>query len=171
MNLRPAAALALVGWYLMVPPTGRDYSMGNVGVPRTPEDNYWLSPGAADAYARAATRRGDPGARGRQVGEVRRTSRSHLETVFGGGGSSVCVAPKPPVRSRESARPTQNRRHSRLDRSRRWWWCRTPPMGESYPLNRLDQRKASSTKYGSSRFRGSSPLPSHRPPVAAPIGL
>jgi len=106
MNLRPAAALALVGWYLMVPPTGRDYSMGNVGVPRTPEDNYWLSPGAADAYARAATRRGDPGARGRQVGEVRRTSRSHLETVFGGGGSLYVLRPSHQfVRGSQRARP------------------------------------------------------------------
>jgi hypothetical protein len=33
MNLRHAAALALVGWYLMMPPTGRDYSMGNVDAP------------------------------------------------------------------------------------------------------------------------------------------
>ncbi len=40
MTIRHAAALALVSWYLMMPPTGRDYSMGNVGVPRTPEDNY-----------------------------------------------------------------------------------------------------------------------------------
>src|SRR5208282_3864588 len=34
MTMQPAAALALVGWYLMVPSTGRDYSRGNVGVCR-----------------------------------------------------------------------------------------------------------------------------------------
>jgi hypothetical protein len=33
MKRRHAAALALVGWYLMVPPTGRDYPMGNVDAP------------------------------------------------------------------------------------------------------------------------------------------
>lgn len=33
MNLRHAAALALVGWYMMIPPTSRDYPMGNVSAP------------------------------------------------------------------------------------------------------------------------------------------
>ena len=33
MNLRHAAALTLVGWYLMMPPTGRDYPLGNVDAP------------------------------------------------------------------------------------------------------------------------------------------
>ena len=33
MRSRHAAALALVGWYLMVPPAGRDYPMGNVAAP------------------------------------------------------------------------------------------------------------------------------------------
>jgi len=31
-------ALALVGWYLMMPPTSRDYPMGNVDAPL----NEWL---------------------------------------------------------------------------------------------------------------------------------
>jgi len=35
MNLRHAAAIALVGWYLMMPLTGRDYPMGNVDAPLT----------------------------------------------------------------------------------------------------------------------------------------
>ena len=35
MKPRHAAALALVGWYLMMPPTGRDYPMGNVDAPLT----------------------------------------------------------------------------------------------------------------------------------------
>jgi hypothetical protein len=30
-----AAALAIVGWYMMMPPTGRDYPMGNVDAPLT----------------------------------------------------------------------------------------------------------------------------------------
>ena len=38
MKLHHAAALALVGWYLMMPPTGRDYPMGNVDAPL----NQWL---------------------------------------------------------------------------------------------------------------------------------
>ena len=38
MRSRHAAALALVGWYLMVPPMGRDYPMGNVDAPLT----QWL---------------------------------------------------------------------------------------------------------------------------------
>ena len=63
-------------------------------VPRTPEDNYWLSPGAADAYPRAATRRYETGARGRQVGEVRRASRSYLELVFGGLGILCVLRPR-----------------------------------------------------------------------------
>jgi hypothetical protein len=33
MSLRHAAALALIGWYLIVPPSGRDYPMGNVNTP------------------------------------------------------------------------------------------------------------------------------------------
>ena len=33
MKRRHAAALVLVGWYLMVPPTGRDFPMGNVDAP------------------------------------------------------------------------------------------------------------------------------------------
>lgn len=33
MNLRHAAALALVGWYLMVPPTGRDNQTRNADAP------------------------------------------------------------------------------------------------------------------------------------------
>jgi hypothetical protein len=33
MKPRHTAALALVGWYLMMPPTGRDYRMGNVEAP------------------------------------------------------------------------------------------------------------------------------------------
>jgi hypothetical protein len=33
MILRHSAALAFVGWYLMVPPTGRDYPMGNACQP------------------------------------------------------------------------------------------------------------------------------------------
>jgi len=33
-----AVALALVGWYLMVPPMGRDYPRGNVDAPLT----QWL---------------------------------------------------------------------------------------------------------------------------------
>ena len=35
MRPRHAVALALVGWYLMVPPTGRDYPRGNVDAPLT----------------------------------------------------------------------------------------------------------------------------------------
>lgn len=35
MKLRHAAALALVGWYLMMPPTSRDYPMGKVDAPLT----------------------------------------------------------------------------------------------------------------------------------------
>jgi hypothetical protein len=35
MNPRHAAALALIGWYPMLPPTGRDYLMGNVDAPLT----------------------------------------------------------------------------------------------------------------------------------------
>ena len=35
MRLSHAAALALVGWYLMAPPTGRDYPRGNVNAPLT----------------------------------------------------------------------------------------------------------------------------------------
>jgi len=35
MKPRHAAAFALVGWYLMLPPTGRDYPMGNVDAPLT----------------------------------------------------------------------------------------------------------------------------------------
>ena len=35
MNLRHAAALALVGWYLMIPPTSTEYPMGNVNAPLT----------------------------------------------------------------------------------------------------------------------------------------
>jgi hypothetical protein len=35
MNLRHAAALALVGWYMLIPPTSRDYPMGNVNAPLT----------------------------------------------------------------------------------------------------------------------------------------
>jgi hypothetical protein len=38
MNPRHAAALALVGWYLMFPPTSRDYPTGNVDAPLT----QWL---------------------------------------------------------------------------------------------------------------------------------
>jgi hypothetical protein len=34
-SIRHAAALALVGWYMMMPPTGRDYPMGNVDAPLT----------------------------------------------------------------------------------------------------------------------------------------
>jgi hypothetical protein len=33
MKLRHAAALALMGWYLLIPPTSRDYPMGNVDAP------------------------------------------------------------------------------------------------------------------------------------------
>lgn len=33
MKPRHAAAIALVGWYLMMPPTGRDYPMGNLDAP------------------------------------------------------------------------------------------------------------------------------------------
>jgi len=33
MKSSHAAALALVGWYLMIPPSGRDYPMGNVNAP------------------------------------------------------------------------------------------------------------------------------------------
>jgi len=33
MKLRHAAALALVGWYMIIPPTSRDYPMGNVDAP------------------------------------------------------------------------------------------------------------------------------------------
>ena len=35
MSIRHAAALAIVGWYMMMPPTGRDYPMGNVDAPLT----------------------------------------------------------------------------------------------------------------------------------------
>jgi hypothetical protein len=38
MKTRQAAAFALVGWYLMMPPTGRDFPMGNVDAPLT----QWL---------------------------------------------------------------------------------------------------------------------------------
>ena len=38
MKPRHAAAFALVGWYLMLPPTGRDYPTGNVDAPLT----QWL---------------------------------------------------------------------------------------------------------------------------------
>ena len=34
-SIRHAAALAIVGWYMMMPPTGRDYPMGNVDAPLT----------------------------------------------------------------------------------------------------------------------------------------
>jgi hypothetical protein len=33
LSRRHAAALAVLGWYLMMPPTGRDYPMGNVDAP------------------------------------------------------------------------------------------------------------------------------------------
>ena len=33
MKLYHATALALVGWYLMIPPTGRNYPTGNVAAP------------------------------------------------------------------------------------------------------------------------------------------
>lgn len=33
MKFRHAAALALVGWYLIMPPTSRDYPMGNADAP------------------------------------------------------------------------------------------------------------------------------------------
>jgi hypothetical protein len=33
MKMHHAAAMAIVGWYLMVPPTGRDFPMGNVDAP------------------------------------------------------------------------------------------------------------------------------------------
>jgi hypothetical protein len=33
MKLRNAAALAVLGWYLMIPRTGRDYPIGNVVAP------------------------------------------------------------------------------------------------------------------------------------------
>ncbi|HUO04601.1 MAG TPA: hypothetical protein VMU16_05330 [Candidatus Binataceae bacterium] len=33
MTRRHATALALVGWYLMMPPTGRDHPMGNANAP------------------------------------------------------------------------------------------------------------------------------------------
>jgi len=35
MKFRHAAALALVGWYLLMPPTSRDFPMGNVDAPLT----------------------------------------------------------------------------------------------------------------------------------------
>ncbi len=35
MKLSHAAALALLGWYLMMPPTSRDFPMGNVDAPLT----------------------------------------------------------------------------------------------------------------------------------------
>jgi hypothetical protein len=35
MKFRHVPALALVGWYLVMPPTGRDYPMGNVNAPLT----------------------------------------------------------------------------------------------------------------------------------------
>jgi hypothetical protein len=38
MKLRHAAELALVGWYLMMPPTSRDYPQGNLDAPLT----QWL---------------------------------------------------------------------------------------------------------------------------------
>jgi hypothetical protein len=33
MKLRHAAALALFGWYLIIPPTGREHPMGDVDAP------------------------------------------------------------------------------------------------------------------------------------------
>jgi hypothetical protein len=33
MKLRHAAALGLLGWYLMVPPTGKDFPSGNLNAP------------------------------------------------------------------------------------------------------------------------------------------
>jgi len=33
MKTHYAAALVLVGWYLMLPPTGRDHPTGNVAAP------------------------------------------------------------------------------------------------------------------------------------------
>jgi hypothetical protein len=33
MRLGHAAAIALVGWYLIIPPTSRDHPMGNVDAP------------------------------------------------------------------------------------------------------------------------------------------
>ncbi len=33
MRYRHAAALALIGWYLLLPPAGRDYPMGNADLP------------------------------------------------------------------------------------------------------------------------------------------
>jgi hypothetical protein len=35
MRLRHAAALALVGWYMIIPPTSHEYPMGNVNAPLT----------------------------------------------------------------------------------------------------------------------------------------
>lgn len=35
MKLRHAAALAVVGWLMLIPPTSRDYPMGNVDAPLT----------------------------------------------------------------------------------------------------------------------------------------
>ena len=35
MNFRHAAVLALVGWYLLMPPTSKDFPMGNVDAPLT----------------------------------------------------------------------------------------------------------------------------------------
>ncbi len=35
MNARQAAALVLVGWFLILPPVSRDYPMGNVDAPLT----------------------------------------------------------------------------------------------------------------------------------------
>ena len=35
MRLRHAAALALVGWYMIIPPTSHEYPMGNVDAPLT----------------------------------------------------------------------------------------------------------------------------------------
>ena len=34
-SIRHAAALAIVGWYMMMPPSGRDFPMGNVDAPLT----------------------------------------------------------------------------------------------------------------------------------------
>ncbi len=38
MKFRHTIALALVGWYLMMPPTGRDYPMGSEDAPL----NQWM---------------------------------------------------------------------------------------------------------------------------------
>jgi hypothetical protein len=34
-SIRHAAALAIVGWYMMMPPSGRDFPTGNVDAPLT----------------------------------------------------------------------------------------------------------------------------------------